>query len=306
MSTLRLSPSLRGALLGFVTLILAPAGLLAGSIEGQVVSGATPLPGVTVQVFDASGGFVTSVWSDVTGQYSVPSLAGGTYYARTFTGSAYINELYPDHLCIAYCDVTTGTAIVVGAGAVTGIDFDLALGGLIAGTVRDDASIPISDVSLYVLNAGGEFIAFAFTAADGTYTSSDGLPAGTYYVRTRNSAGYVNEIWNNVPCLATCAVTSATPITVSVGATASGIDFALAAGGRITGTVTEQGTGTPLADVRISVIDAAGNEITGGQTDASGVYVSSDGLPTANYFLVTSNIGGYLNQVWNGITCVGF
>ena len=62
----------------------------------------------------------------------------------------------------------------------------------------------------------------------------------------------------------------------------------------------------PLADVTVSVYDAAGNQITRGQTDASGVYISEDGLPTASYFLVTSNTGGYLNQLWNGIPCVGF
>ena len=41
---------------------------------------------------------------------------------------------------------------------------------------------------------------YGYTNTAGVYTSYTGLPAGTYYARTSNSAGYLDELYNNIPC----------------------------------------------------------------------------------------------------------
>src|SRR5581483_6737233 len=53
-----------------------------GQIAGRVSSAASGLANVTVQVFNATGGFVTSSATDVSGNYMSSGLPGGTYYAR--------------------------------------------------------------------------------------------------------------------------------------------------------------------------------------------------------------------------------
>ena len=103
----------------------------------------------------------------------------------------------------------------------------------------------IEDQNVDVYDAAGNYVTYAFSDASGTYVSEDGLPAGTYYARTWNSLGMIDELWDNITCLE-CDVTTGTPIAVTVGTTTPGIDFALAQGGLIAGTVTHAGTGDPL------------------------------------------------------------
>ena len=54
------------------------------------------------------------------------------------------------------------------------------------------------------------------------------LPAGSYVARTNVTAltsTYIDEVYNDGPCLSTCVVTSGTPIAVSAGSTTPGINF---------------------------------------------------------------------------------
>ena len=79
-----------------------------------------------------------------------------------------------------------------------------------------------------IYNSAGDQMAFPTTNASGTYLTT-GLPAGTYYVRTLNSASFFDELYNNLPCTTgICTVTTGTPVVVTVGATTSGVNFALA------------------------------------------------------------------------------
>jgi hypothetical protein len=296
---------LRRFLLAAPLALFAASPALAASIEGRVTGAGTPLAGVWVEIDDSQGNWVSSTPTDAAGNYAVSGLADGTYYVSTFGAGSYINEAWNNQVCLG-CDITTTTPIVVfGGGAVTGIDFDLALGTTISGTVRDTAAAPLENVVVYVVNAGNTFLASGFTDSTGAYTT-EALPAGTYYLRTDNSSGYVNEIHPDVPCLATCAPTSATPLVITVPTALTGLDFELALGGRITGTITDAATSLPIADVWVSIYDGAGLFLTQGRTDASGVYVSSDGLPSGTYYAETFSTGGYLPEFWNDRPCVGF
>ena len=63
--------------------------------------------------------------------------------------------------------------------------------------------------------------------------------------------------------------------------------------GAFSGTVTLNGSGTPLSGVDIYVYDGSGNYVGGTRTDGSGVY-TVDGLATGSYRAVTysANSGG--------------
>ena len=190
-----------------------------GTISGTVTdTGGTGLSGVGVQIYDASGSFAGFGSTDGTGQYTLGGLPTGTYFARTFASSAgYINELYNDLPCFPSCDVTTGTPIAVTTGATTsGVDFALALGGTINGTVTDTGGTGVSGVFACIYDASGSQVNCDGTDGAGQYTAG-GLPTGTYFTRTlaASFAGYIDELYDDLPCFTFCDVTTGTPIAVA-------------------------------------------------------------------------------------------
>jgi hypothetical protein len=274
-------------------------------MEGRVASGGIGLPDVTVFAYTSTGDFAGSTFTDPLGNYAIPGLAGGTYFARTGNAGPYINEAWDNLVCLS-CNISASTPIAVPAtGAVTGIDFDLALGARITGTITDGVPTPIGGIGIRVTNAGNTSLDNVTTLADGTY-ATEAFPPGTYYVRTFNRLGYVNEIYPDIPCLSTCSTASATGVAITGTTDATGIDFSLALGARIAGTVTDAVTGAPLPLVWVTVYDGSGRGLTSGLTDSGGAYISEDGLPTGTYFVRTFNTAGHLDQFWNGRPCVGF
>src|SRR5262249_34324681 len=158
--------------------------------------------------------------------------------------------------------VSAGTAISVAAGATSGpVNFDLVAGGRITGRVADAVtSGALGDVTIQVFNAGGILMTTGFAGGGGDYHTLGGLPTGTYYVRTLNSLGYVDEIYDNIACLS-CLVGK--PVSVTAGSDTAHIDFGLVQGGRISGTVTDAVTGQPLANTTISVFGKTGEPFGG-------------------------------------------
>ena len=118
-------------------------------------------------------------------------------------------------------------------GATTaGIDFALTRGGRIEGVVLDaSTSAPLADVSVEVLRASGSTVASAFTDSAGHY-SARGLATGAYYVRTRNHAGYLDELHDDVPCDGgSCSLSQGTAVVVTAARDTTGVGFRLTPGG---------------------------------------------------------------------------
>jgi hypothetical protein len=285
---------------------LGPGGRIAGTVTDSATG--SPLTDVDIDVYDSGGSYVAYGYTDATGAYSTTGLPAGVYYAVTWNWAGYVDELHANVPCPnGSCTPTTGTPITLTAGATTTVDFGLAPGGRVTGTVTSAATgLPLSSVQVRIYNSGGSQVTNAYTDASGVYTSRTGLPTGTYYARTSNSLGYVEEVYNDVSCpFASCTVTSGAPITVTLGSTTTGIDFALTPGGRISGTVTDAGTSTPLASVSVYVYGSSGSQVTSGYTDSSGSYVTYTGLPTGTYYARTSNYVGYLDELYSDLPCAG-
>jgi hypothetical protein len=124
-------------------------------------------------------------------------------------------------------------------------------------------------------------------------------------VRTSNAQGYVDELYDNLPCPGgACTVTGGLPVTVTAGATTTGINFGLAQGGRISGTVTDAVTGLPLATVLVRIVNSSGTNLTSGTTNGSGVYTTSSGLPSGSYYARTS-APGYMDELYDNVPCLG-
>jgi len=292
-----------GQLRDGVDFSLTPGG---GTISGRVTAANTgqPVSNVDINIFNAAGVQVSHAFTrsgTQAGTYtSEDGLPAGTYYARA-SGGLYLQQLFRGFDC-AFCDVKTGTPIVVNAGANTpSIDFALNLGGRISGrafNVATGAGIP--NVSVNVVDASGQFMAGGQTDGNGNYTTFQGLPAGSYFVRTFNALPFVNQAYSNVTCVSCQPQQVGAPVTVVAGATTPGINFPLVRGGRIAGRVTDVATGATLPNIYIRVLDLDRNFVADATTDSGGFYQISEALPAGSYFLRASTDNYYMSA-WTGV-----
>lgn len=185
------------------------------------------------------------------------------------------------------------------------INVGLAAGGRIAGRVTDagtGAALP--NFTVFIYSASGAFVTSGTSNGSGDYISSTGLLTGSYFARTSNSAGYIDELYDNLGCFPSCSVTSGTAIGVTQPSTTNNINIGLALGGRIAGRVTDAGTGAGLPSAGVTIYTASGVPVASAFTDVSGNYVSLQGMPTGSYFARTFfNSRGYVNELYDNIVC---
>ncbi|MEO8505475.1 MAG: carboxypeptidase-like regulatory domain-containing protein [Acidobacteriota bacterium] len=207
-----------GTAIAGVDIQLAPGHSIQGSLS--------PGSAAVVQVFGSTG-LAGEVSASVS--YNVPDLPDGNYVVRATMGNA-LTELYNNHPCAAN-QVCLGDTVTVSGADRTGINFSL--GGAIPlhGMVHNTAGDPIGAVPIEILAADGTVMSAAASVVDGSWTtSSEGLPSGTYYVRTRlprRIHQYADRLWNGRPCGATCIPTTGTPVVVPVPQNAPTIDIVL-------------------------------------------------------------------------------
>ena len=225
-----------------IDIALNPGGRIRGTLRDEA---AQPIRDgwVYTLVYNGANQTVGYGYTDDTGRYITSALPDGTYFVvavplSLYAPSAYIPELYREMSpCFlgdpegppSPCDPSTGTSVTVAAGSITpNIDFTLATGGQIQGFIRDVVTrrgFYRARVDIY--NDTHQLLAVAYADITGTYRTS-GLPAGTYYVVTRNGRDYVDELFNDQPCLnGSCTPGTGTPVTVATGTITSGIDFDL-------------------------------------------------------------------------------
>jgi Carboxypeptidase regulatory-like domain len=274
---------------------------------------------VFVSIHSPSTGVDGSTSTAVDGTYTVPGLPAGTDYqvcfdaSRALGGSSdasgYIDQCYDNQ-------PTSGTAtpVTVTAGANrTGINATLAVGGAVSGTVTDAGGTNHGLGHVWVSVGSGGPEKFAWTAADGTYTVP-GLPAGTNYTvcfdasgakgGSSDAIGYVDQCYDNQPTSGT-----PTPVTVTPGATRTGINAALAVGGAASGTVIDAGgTNHGLANVSVEVASESTGAEKYGTTAADGTW-SVPGLPAGTDYTVcftdvgatggSSDATGYVDQCYD-------
>ncbi|MCB2205786.1 carboxypeptidase regulatory-like domain-containing protein [bacterium] len=282
-------------------------------IDGQTTSGINfgldMLPGIDGTVTDAATGAPIEhalivldgpnsrafAYTDANGNYHLATHPGTFMVHCSATG--YGAEWYDD-----VTDIAQATAVTVTqSGSVTGIDFALdKFGGSITGVVKDAAGNGIQDAivrawsNVRITPAGNVPHNFgtARTAADGSYVI-DGLPPADYIVRAE-AQHYLPEYYDDA-----ADMSNATSVTVS-NQTVSGIDFALDAGGSISGTITDEDTGDPLPHAVVFVRGSNMRFERAARTDANGDY-TIEGLRSDSYIVFAAG-PGHLGEFYDDAT----
>jgi hypothetical protein len=217
-----------------------------------------------VKVYDARGiEMVNAVGNLPPGSPAPPVVNGlppGTYYVVTADG-----QMNGGIIC-AECPPTAGAPIVVTA---SGDNPQVTLGPVsprqVSGTLTNaSGGAPLSTVTVELVKQGGEVAASALSDMFGRY-SVKAVPPGTYFARTVNDRGFVDEVFADAAC-GTCDPRTGTPIIVSSTTDVSSIDFALASGGVVSGVVSDT-TGVVLDTVPVSIF--AGTATFAGVTSTS-------------------------------------
>ena len=275
--------------------LLAP-----GQISGVITNAASSalMSGVTLELLDARGALVGSRSSSAAGAYNFSALSPGNYYLVSRGTPAFVDLAFPNIPCPSSCNGLNGTAIAVAAGvSVSGINLALASGGSISGTVRNSATnLPIPGATVQVYNATAVPVAQIATNPSGNYELSN-VANGNFFVRTQNSLGFVNEVFNNRACGGYCDLLNGNAVNITGGVPVGLIDFSLDAGGSISGRLTNASTSNGIALAEVQAIDINGLIASRSNTNATGNYTLG-GLQPGNYKLRTSNTAGFVNQIY--------
>ncbi|MEJ2085153.1 MAG: carboxypeptidase-like regulatory domain-containing protein, partial [Acidobacteriota bacterium] len=283
---------------------LDPGGTFSGT-NSSVVGGA-PIEYVIVDIFNTAGEWVSNTSSQVDGSYISLGLPAGDYFARTYNDEHYLNELYDDIACPFFCDpiASSGTTIAVVVGENNaGKDFDLAAGGYISGSITAIGGEPIAEVAVDIFDFQGDFVAWGMTEVDGNYSTTPGMPTGSYFAVTSAPRPFLNEIYDDHYCPSWCDPLAGTEIPITAGTEMAGVDFVLTSGGMISGTVRNAAASEGLANIWVEFFDPTGNHVGSALTGTSGDYLSQalpGGIP---YFAKTWNDLGYLDELFQEQPC---
>jgi protocatechuate 3,4-dioxygenase beta subunit len=284
-----------------IDLVLTNPATISGTVTR--LPGSTPMSGVTIQLLASTGAVALTATTNASGNYSFTGLPAGTYRLVTRNTPGVVDVAWPSTPCPSACNGLNGSTITVTAGgSATGRNFALDPGGEISGSVRSTApSAPLPGVKIQVYNSGGIPVAQVLSNASGNY-EVNALPSGNFFVRTQQNLGFADQLFNNLPCTGYCDLLSGTPVPVVSGSGTGLIDFNLSGGLSISGRVRDAATGNGIALARVTAFDVGGFIAGTAQANASGDYTIA-GLRPGTYRLRTTNLSGYVNQVWNGVAC---
>jgi EmrB/QacA subfamily drug resistance transporter len=225
-----------------------------GSVGGRVRSGdGGSLAGAALTLIDPGGHQVGRGFAAADGSYAM-AVPGPGAYMLVAAADGYQPQV---------------ATVTVGDDPVR---YDLTLPGTcgLAGIVRGAATeAPIAGAMVVVTDADGELVGSAETGADGAFAFGD-LVAGAYVVAV-TAGGH-------------------RPAALPVEVTGPGVtrcDVELPVGARVRGIVRSAADGLPLADARVTLVDAGGNVVGSVTSGPDGAY-AFDGLVPGPYTLIAS------------------
>jgi hypothetical protein len=274
------------------------------TIQGRVTTaGSVPLAGVEMRLLNGTdASLVRAEYTDNFGDYVFEGVGSGTYHLRTVNNQGYEDQLFalPVNLsCTPFCDALSGESIVLGASDELLLDYDLLPTPTIQGQVSNHLGAQVGGVKVAAYDSLGSKVASATTTVSGHYTLAN-LWAGTFYVRTENTSGYVDALWSGKSCPTGCDPTTGNAINLASGTSQAGINLQMAAAAEITGTVSNGGS--PLAGVTMELYRDTGAFVKSATSNGAGAFTLG-GLAAGNYHVVSRNSFGYIDEGAAGTVC---
>ncbi len=271
------------------------------AISGNVQAGGSPVVGAQAAIYNDGGQPVTTAPTNASGNFEIGNLPDGDYFVRVGNVPGFVSQLFDGIACSGFCDVLNGDVVSITDNSDVGsINFSLVQGGSIAGTVTSAGSA-LPGVEVVAFDSAGFIAGQAVTNASGQYTIQ-GLVDGSYRLRTTNTGGFIDKVYEGDTCSPNaCVVSDGSGIAVA-GATVGGIDFSLEPGASISGTATDP-FGNPLPDGTAVLLDSTGLPVT--STAISDGLWSFDGLSEGTYYLLIENNLGLVDELFDDVPCPG-
>lgn len=225
-----------------------------GSVRG---SDGSPIGSATLTLISLQGRQLSRAVAGYDGGYALSAPGPGSYVLITAADG----------------HQPQAATVLVGDGDAP-VDFDVVLSGTsgLAGSVRSaEHGQPVAGAMVVVTDVRGEVLATGRTDESGAFAFAD-LPAGSFTIAI-NSDDYQP---------------AALPVEVA-GQGITRVDAELRSGARLQGTVRAGAHRQPLAEARVTLMDAAGTVIGTATTGDDGSYAFTD-LAPGDYTLIA---GGY-------------
>ncbi|MCP5488305.1 MAG: carboxypeptidase regulatory-like domain-containing protein [Verrucomicrobia bacterium] len=268
-------------------------------ITGTVTIGGGPaLAGEAVRVYSATTGLaVAEATTDGNGAYRISGLAPGNYLIRTAVdGDAGLaDEWYPGIAVTSSVPDGAGVLAITGLVGDLSAHFSIEPGVLLSGRVTGHGQ-PIGEVALDLLDAAGQaFRTNLLTDPEG-YFIIQGIGTGSYYLRTREEQGFVNEWYQGVPVTSTVVGVGASLISVQQPYALTNLIFDLASGHSVTARVVNA-QDDPIAGAFVAACTETGETLARATTDSNG-FVVVRGLPPMHVYLRAEALPAPYQHTW--------
>jgi protocatechuate 3,4-dioxygenase beta subunit len=232
-----------------------------GTITGTVTPSAE---GLMIQLYTMNNQFVNYVAATPEGVFQFENLAPGNYIVKA--------------VAVNFTVGIAGAFVV--SGQATNISLTIQPNpGTISGTVVSDLGVPVSNVTVSLIDVNETPIGSGTTDFDGNYTVSN-VPVGSYAVVIR-ATGYANATGT---------------VSVNPGQVITDLNLQLEnIRGSISGSVSDSVTGTPISGATILVRDSVGILVRFTTTDQFGNFVLRNFVPGS--YSVTSSAPNYSSEI---------
>ncbi|MBT2441133.1 DHA2 family efflux MFS transporter permease subunit [Streptomyces sp. ISL-36] len=268
----------------------APTAAVTPVADGTAVTDVTAVAPVSTGL-TVSGTVRTAEGTHVPGAtVTLISLGGqqlGRSVVRDEDGYAFDAPGAGSYVLIASADgfQPQASTVVVNDGPLTHDVLLTGTSGLTGSVTAAEGGAPVDGAMVVITDVRGEVLASGKSGADGGYAFAELVPGPVTVAVT--AAGYRPQ---------------ALPVEIG-GLGATRLDVALAAGAVVQGTVRAGLDHRPLADARVTLVDAAGNVKASATTDADGAYGFAD-LDAGEYTLIATGyppVAGRLTVTGAGV-----